>query len=144
MHLDVIHLEDTDGKFSIFDIFYFFLYFFFLISFRISCSEHFIPYQMNTKWRNLWGPGKSEDVHNFYCELKEIKISREIRKLKTECFEVRSILRRFPNVDLDNLQKKYPRVPVQYFKDNLAFYPEYKPLLDRKFSRHLAKMYSIR
>jgi hypothetical protein len=98
---------------------------------------------MNTKWRQMWGPGKFEDVKDFYNELKEMKISKHTRELKKECFEVRSILRRFSNVDLDYLQRKYPRVPVQYFKDNLAYYPEYKPLMSKRFARHLRKIYSV-
>lgn len=106
----------------------------------VMCSDHLIPYRMNTKWRNLWGPGRGKEIEEFMRKFKEIKAEKAFRRRMERCFEVRQYLRRFPDIDLDYLQELYPDVPVNYFKENLHRYPERRLLIrlkDRKTLSYL-------
>lgn len=91
---------------------------------NVSCSQHLIPYRMNTKFRELYGPGKGKDVNEFIGLLREQKARRLQRRTFADCSTVRQLLRRFPDLDIDYLQELYPRVPVRYFKDHLDQYRE--------------------
>ena len=90
----------------------------------VKCSEHIIPYWMNTKWRKLYGPGHDKYVSMFIERLREKKALKNARHTLEQWYEVRQLLRRFPDIDLEVLQEKYPKVPVKYFKENLDYYTE--------------------
>lgn len=95
-----------------------------IISYSVGCSEHLIPYWMNNPWRKLYGPGFGRDVNDFIGRLREKQIDRHRRHMLNEATYVRQLLRRFPDMDLEYLQERYPRVPVQYLKNNLHQYRE--------------------
>jgi large subunit ribosomal protein L47 len=90
----------------------------------MGCSEHLIPYWMNTPWRKLYGPGYGKAVQEFIHKLREKRVTKEAAKFYGEHQFVRQILRRFPNTDLEHLQTKYPRVKVYSLKQNLDEYKE--------------------
>jgi large subunit ribosomal protein L47 len=90
----------------------------------MTCSEHLIPFWMNSKWRALYGPGHGKEVNEFLDKLREKKARRLKRHYLYERYTVRQLLRRFPDMDLEYLQEKYPQVPVDYLKDNLNKYKE--------------------
>lgn len=91
---------------------------------RVGCSEHLVPYWMNNRWRKLYGPGYGKDVADFIGRLREKRVDRYRAQILRESYYVRQLLRRFPDMDLEYLQEKFPRVPVQYFKANLDQYRE--------------------
>lgn len=91
---------------------------------NVSCSQHLVPYRLNTKFRELYGPGKGKHVDEFIALLREQKARRLQRRTWNDCSTVRQLLRRFPDLDMDYLQELYPRVPVKYFKDHLDRYRE--------------------
>lgn len=93
--------------------------------------EHFLPYKVSKNWRTVFGPGHGKDVNEFIRAWRERRRNAEYSKLKRQHYTVRNLLRRFPSIDLDYLQRKYPQVPVQHYKDNLNFEPEYKNLVSR-------------
>ncbi|KAI1285276.1 39S ribosomal protein L47, mitochondrial [Halotydeus destructor] len=97
----------------------------------VGCSEHLVPYWMNSPWRKLYGPGYGKDVSDFIMRLRERDVADGKRKLFHEHYLVRQYLRRFPDMDLEYLQERYPRVPVNYVKDYLFKYRE-----NRFFSRY--------
>ena len=51
-----------------------------------------------------------------------------------QSYEVRQLLRRFPDDDIKNLQQMFPRVPVVKMQKNLHFYKEAE-MLDKSFIR---------
>lgn len=79
---------------------------------------------MNTKWRKLYGPGHGPEVFDFIMRLREKKAKQVGFQLYWQYREVRQILRRFPDTDLEYLQEKYPRVPVKHLQDNLHKYKD--------------------
>lgn len=91
---------------------------------RITCSEHVIPYWMNTKWRQLNGPGYGADVEQFLRQLNEKKVRMKRTLLFKQAAEVRQLIRRFPDMDLDYLQEQNPKLGVKYLKENLDKYTE--------------------
>jgi large subunit ribosomal protein L47 len=101
----------------------------------VPCREHIIPYWMNTKWRKLYGPGHGKYVNEFIQKMRDKKSRKIAYTTLSQHQEVRQLLRRFPNIDLDELQAKYPKVPVRYYKDHLDFYNEqdYKEYSDNTF-----------
>lgn len=88
----------------------------------VPCHEHLVPYWMNNSWRKLYGPGHGKYVREFVAKLREKKARIVAANNLLDQQEVRQLLRRFPNIDLDELQAKYPKVPVRYFKENLDIY----------------------
>ena len=88
----------------------------------IGSSEHLIPYSMNSKWRNLYGPGFGKGVAEFNRALREKKFNKQVYKTKIDEWKVRQYLRRFPHIDLEYLQEIYPDVDVAHMKENLREY----------------------
>lgn len=89
---------------------------------RIACTEHLIPYWMNTKWRSLNAPGFGADVLDFNRRMREIKEKRLIRAHFREAFYCRQLMKRFENLDLDHLQEMFPNVNVKHIRENLNEY----------------------
>ncbi|RWS30573.1 39S ribosomal protein L47-like protein, partial [Leptotrombidium deliense] len=90
----------------------------------IPCAEHLIPYALNKKWRQTWGPGHGKYVDDFVRKWYEVKINQAKKKVYRDAYTVRQLLRKFPDIDLEYLQEKYRLVPVQYMKENLDYYTE--------------------
>lgn len=90
----------------------------------VGASEHLIPYHLNTKWRTKYGPGHGKYVNDFVRKWKEKKAKKVIIQTYKDYTEVRQLLRRFPDMDVEVLQEKYPKVPVKYFKENLEYYED--------------------
>ena len=90
----------------------------------MAMSEHLIPYWMNKEFRKYYSPGTGKTVDDFIRKLREKRINQIKSKTFSEALEVRQILRRFPDTDIQDLQKKYPRVPVRVMKENLSEYTE--------------------
>lgn len=101
----------------------------------VACSQHLIPYWMNTKWRNLYGPGHGRYVWEFMALYREKKARKAKAQTLLEWQIVRQLVRRFPDIDLDYLQEKYPRVPVRFMKENEAFYEENRLIDDTIFDK---------
>lgn len=77
---------------------------------------------MNNEWRKYNAPGFGKDVTNFNRRLHEIKMNKQSSKnLKTQ-FYCRQLIKRFPDIDLDYLQEKFPNVNVKHIKENLNEY----------------------
>lgn len=88
-------------------------------------SEHFVPFRVSKSWRTLFGPCVNKDTQDFFHAYRERIRKRNYGKLCYEHLYVRQLLRRFPDTDLEYLQKKYPRVPVAHYKENLDYYNEH-------------------
>ena len=99
------------------------IYGYYLI-YRVRCSEHVVPYWMNAPWRKLYGPGFGKDVENFMLLMREKKVKRMQSKILAEKLQVRQLIRRFPEMDLQHLQEKYPRVSVKEMKEYEFMYRE--------------------
>ncbi|CAG2179446.1 unnamed protein product [Oppiella nova] len=85
----------------------------------IGCSEHMMPYRMNTKWRAMNAPGFGKDVIEFNLKLKEKKLKEKKSAIFRQSFYCRQLMRRFPDLDLEYLQEKFPDVDVKKQKDSL-------------------------
>jgi len=85
----------------------------------IACSEHLIPYWMNTKWREMNGPGYGPDVFEFQRKLKEKLEKRDYALISRQAFYCRQLMKRFDTLDLEYLQEKFPNVNVQFIKKTL-------------------------
>ena len=96
----------------------------------VSCSQHLLPYRLNHKYRETYGPGKGKYVSHFVAMLREQKASRVKRRTMQDWSHVRQLLRRFPSMDTEYLQELYPRVPVKFFQDHLDRFPEVKFISD--------------
>lgn len=92
--------------------------------YSMGCSEHLIPYWKNNEYRKLQAPGSGKIVIDFIRKLREKKITQLKSKIFRESQEVRQILRRFPDTDLEYLQEKYPRVPVEAMRESLEDHEE--------------------
>lgn len=90
----------------------------------VSCSQHLIPYRMNHQYREIYGPGKGKYVRAFIAELREERARLLKQRTRQDYVNVRQLMRRFPNMDMEYLQELYPRVPVKFFKDHLDRYDE--------------------
>ena len=84
----------------------------------IACSEHLIPYWMNSEWRKFNAPGFGADVINFNRRFNEIQLNRRMSQLLKQQFYCRQLLKRFPNIDLDHLQERFPEIDIKHIKDN--------------------------
>ncbi|XP_053208301.1 39S ribosomal protein L47, mitochondrial-like [Panonychus citri] len=93
--------------------------------------EHYKPFRASPNWRKVFGPWSSADTLNFARAYRERRRNALIAHLKIKHSLVQQYLRRFPNLDINYLQKKFPEVPVQYIKDNLNFDPEYCRLVSK-------------
>ena len=109
----------------------------------VSCSQHLLPYRMNKKYRELYGPGKGKEVDHFVSYLREQKARRIQRRTWADWSTVRQLLRRFPNLDIELLQEMYPRVPVQYFKDHLDRYREVQHISKHTSDKFLVKRWDF-
>lgn len=96
------------------------------ISFRMPVYEHYLPFKMSKSWRTLFGPRIDKDTTEFFHKIRERRRNVYWSRLHREHYEVRQLLRRFPDTDLDYLQKRYPNVPVQHYKEMLDYYPEHR------------------
>lgn len=90
----------------------------------VECSEHLIPMWMNHEWRYMFGPCHGPHVQAFLRKLRERKAGRIQRQYMKDKREVRQLLRRFPDVDMEYLQEKYPRVDVHKCKKELQYWWE--------------------
>ena len=52
---------------------------------------------------------------------KERQVTRKAAKLQNQAFEVRQLLRRFPNMDVESLENKYPEIDIEAQKRNLEY-----------------------
>lgn len=93
-----------------------------------SCSQHLIPYWMNRKFRNLEGPGFGKEVNSFINKYHENKTRKRARRILEQWLYVRQVLRRFPDVNIEELKALYPKVPVEYLKENLDFFGEQRDI----------------
>lgn len=82
----------------------------------------------------MHGPGYGRNVTEFVRRFREKKMLRARAKLMEQAGEVRQLLRRFPDLDLDHVQRLYPRVPVQKLKRDVDLYRETQ-LVDKQFTR---------
>lgn len=87
-----------------------------------SCSQHLIPYFMSKNYRTLHGPGSGKNVSKFILKYREMRTRKLAKKVLGQWIHVRQILRRFPDVNIDELQALYPKVPVEYLKENLDYF----------------------
>ncbi|KAJ6221326.1 hypothetical protein RDWZM_007138 [Blomia tropicalis] len=85
----------------------------------IACSEHLIPYWMNTEWRKLNGPGFDAGIVDFKRKLREKQLKLLFKKRLSSAFYVRQLMKRFDNLDLDYVQELYPDVDVKQIKSTL-------------------------
>lgn len=102
----------------------------------IPCSEHFVPMNMNYRWKLFNGVGTGRHVYEFMRRYKEKQASRKAGKLMNQAFEVRQLLRRFPNMDMEALQEKYPDIDVEAQKDRLDDDYTYRLIQSKYFSRY--------
>ena len=100
----------------------------------MSCSQHLIPYRMNKKFRQFEGPGFGKIVDSFINKYREKQTRKQSRRVLEQWLYVRQVLRRFPNVNIDELKALYPKVPVDYLKENLDYFEERKDVW--LFGRH--------
>lgn len=90
----------------------------------VECSEHLIPMWMNHEWRYMHGPCYGRHVQDFIKRLREKKAERIQKQYMKDKIEVRQLLRRFPDVDMEYLQEKYPRVDIKKCKKELQYWWE--------------------
>ena len=89
------------------------------VNHRVACSEHIIPYWMNSKWRQIYGPGFGPEVVDFNRRMREQKMIKKTYQHLVDKTYVRRLLVRFPDVDLEYLQELYPDINVKKMKENL-------------------------
>lgn len=99
-------------------------------------NEHLLPYRLSKTWRAVFGPGHGKDVQDFLRRYGERIKNQKFSQLFAKHKQVRQILRRFPDTDLDYLQSIYPQVPVKHYKENLDYYPEYQHHIDQTVLLH--------
>lgn len=85
----------------------------FLSANRITCSEHFVPLAMNKNWRLFSGQGTGRHVYEFMRRYREKQVNKRTVQLHKQAFHVRQTLRRFPRLDMEALQEKYPMIDVE-------------------------------
>lgn len=90
----------------------------------MSCSEHLIPYWMNAKFRHFKGPGHGKNIDSFILKYRENQTRKRARKVLEQWTHVRQLLRRFPDLNTEELKYLYPKVPVDYLKENLDFFED--------------------
>ncbi|CAG2123340.1 unnamed protein product, partial [Medioppia subpectinata] len=78
----------------------------------IGCSEHLVPYRYNPKWRALNAPGFGKEVIDFNRKLNEKKLLEKKSLIFRQKYYCRQLMRRFPDMDLNYLQEKFPDVDV--------------------------------
>lgn len=91
---------------------------------------------MNYKWRLFSGPGNGRHVYEFIRRYKEKQVSRKAGKLMNQAFEVRQLLRRFPNMDMETLQEKYPEIDIELQKSKLDEDNKYRTIHTRYFQKY--------
>lgn len=92
-----------------------------------KCSQHIVPYHRNSKFRNSQGPGKQSETESFFNHYKEMQRKRYNAIRSRTARNIRHLLRRFPNSDLDYLAEKHPEFPpgyMKHLKENLALYDD--------------------
>ena len=95
----------------------------------VSCSQHLMPYHLSPKYRNLYGPGFGKHVQKFVLKYREMRTRKKAKKVLGQWNHVRHILRRFPDVNMEELQALYPKVPVEYLKENLDYFGEREDII---------------
>lgn len=74
-------------------------------------DEHFVPKHLNTKWTRRFGFDHNE-VREFKKLYREKKWNEKRKEKARERNQAIAILKKFPHVKLDLVQKKYPGVNV--------------------------------
>ena len=65
------------------------------------------------------GQGTGGHVNEFIRRYKEKQVNRRVAQLSRQAFHVRQTLRRFPKLDMEALQAKYPQIDVESQKKRL-------------------------
>lgn len=90
-------------------------------------SQHIVPYRTNWEFRNSRGPGKYHESAWFFSQYREMKRKHYNYERSKTAREIRDILRRFPDADIDYIAESHPEFPagyVQHLKDNLLLYDD--------------------
>ncbi|XP_034945474.1 39S ribosomal protein L47, mitochondrial [Chelonus insularis] len=81
-----------------------------------SLKQHHIPKEVNSEERNKLKYQGGPDVAEFIGLFREKMFLKKRKEHSFRCSEVRTILRRFPNVDEEALKAKYPDVDIEKMK----------------------------
>ena len=68
---------------------------------------------------------------------REKQVSKRAAILQQRAFEVRQLLRRFPNMDMEALQEKYPDIDVEQQKLKFDEDKPYKRIIPKFFRNNL-------
>lgn len=90
---------------------------------------------MNKNWRLFSGQGTGRHVYEFMRRYRERQVVKRTAQLHRQAFHVRQTLRRFPRLDMEALQEKYPLIDVESQRKRLD--ADYK--LKRTISRFFTK-----
>lgn len=93
----------------------------------MKCSQHIVPYQFNSKFRNSQGPGKPEETNWFFNRYKEMKRSQYNGTRSRTARHIRDIFRRFPDADVEYIADSHPEFPsgyVKHLKENHLLYDD--------------------
>lgn len=90
----------------------------------VESCEHLLPIWMNHDWRYMHGPCYGPHVTDFLKRLREKKLRKITKQYMKDKQEVRQLIRRFPDIDMEYLQEKYPRVNVKKCKTDLQYWEE--------------------
>lgn len=92
-----------------------------------KCSQHLVPYYRNNKYINTQGPGKGPQTDRFFTHYREMQRKRFNAIRSKTARNIRHILRRFPNADVDYIAEQHPEFPEGYIKhlrDNIHLYDD--------------------
>lgn len=90
---------------------------------------------MNKTWRLFNGEGTGGHVHEFIKRYREKQVRKRTAKLKLQAYHVRQTLRRFPQLDMEALQAKYPEIDVQSQAKRLDEDHKIKRQISRYFTK---------
>ncbi|XP_014479560.1 PREDICTED: 39S ribosomal protein L47, mitochondrial [Dinoponera quadriceps] len=87
------------------------------LKFYYRMSQHSIPKFMNTRWRKTYQFGYGGYAVRKFLRLYREKLWNEKRKAKNrERNRATTLLRRFPNMDLEALKEQYPNIDLKMVK----------------------------
>lgn len=92
-----------------------------------KCSQHLVPYQFNSKFRNVHVPGKDNETDWFFRRYREMQRSRYNGYRSRTARHIRNIFRRFPEADVDYIAEMHPEFPpgyVKHLKENHILYDD--------------------
>ena len=92
---------------------------------------------MNSHWKLFNGIGHGRHVYEFMRRFREKQVRRKAARLHNRAFDVRQLLRRFPNMDMEALKQKYPDIDIEAQKSNLDDDWTYRRIIGKYFQHKL-------